>query len=66
MRFTVLTLFPEVITRYLTEGVLSRAVQKGLIEVKMWREDTEAIVRRPYHLYNTDTVGGEIILDNQQ
>jgi tRNA (guanine37-N1)-methyltransferase len=33
MRFTVLTLFPEVITRYLTEGVLSRAVQKGLIEV---------------------------------
>jgi len=33
MRFTVLTLFPEVITRYLTEGVLGRAVQKGLIEV---------------------------------
>lgn len=33
MRFTVLTLFPEVINRYLSEGVLGRAAQKGLIEV---------------------------------
>jgi tRNA (guanine37-N1)-methyltransferase len=34
MRFTVLTLFPEVVTRYFTEGVVGRAVQKGLIGVE--------------------------------
>ncbi len=34
MRFTVLTLFPEVVTRYFTEGVVGRAVQKGLLGVE--------------------------------
>ena len=33
MRFDVLTIFPDMITPYLSEGVLGRAIARGLIEV---------------------------------
>lgn len=35
MRFDVLTLFPELFTPFLNEGVLGRAVKKGLIHVRL-------------------------------
>lgn len=34
MRFTVLTLFPKIIEAYLDEGVIGRAVSKGLVVVE--------------------------------
>ena len=33
MKFHVLTLFPEMITRGLTSGIMGRALEKGLIQL---------------------------------
>ncbi len=33
MKFDVLTLFPDMFTSYLREGILGRAIQRGLVEV---------------------------------
>ena len=35
MKFDVLTLFPEMFTAYLQQGVLGRAVKKGLVDVNL-------------------------------
>ena len=35
MRFDILTLFPELITPFLKEGVLGRAVKKGLLDIRL-------------------------------
>lgn len=35
MKFDVLTLFPEMIEAYLKQGVLARAVQKGLVDITL-------------------------------
>jgi len=35
MKFDVLTLFPEMLTAYLQQGVLGRAVKKGLVDVNL-------------------------------
>ncbi len=35
MRFDVLTLFPDMFTSYLEEGILGRAIQRGLVEVAL-------------------------------
>ncbi len=36
MRFDVITIFPELIHGYLREGVVGRALSKGLIQVQTW------------------------------
>lgn len=36
VRFDVLTLFPGLFDGFLTESILSRAITKGLVEVKLW------------------------------
>jgi len=35
MRFDILTLFPELFTPFLKEGVLGRAVKKGLLDIRL-------------------------------
>ncbi|MDT0594700.1 tRNA (guanosine(37)-N1)-methyltransferase TrmD [Glaciecola petra] len=35
-RFSVVTLFPEMFERFITQGVIGRAVKKGLIEVALY------------------------------
>lgn len=36
MRFDVLTLFPEIFAGYLGEGLLKRAIERGLVEVRLF------------------------------
>jgi len=33
MRFDIITIFPEILTSYLKEGILAQAIKKGLIQV---------------------------------
>lgn len=35
MKFAIITIFPEIFYAYLGEGILKKAIQKGLIEVKV-------------------------------
>src|SRR4030042_5585965 len=35
MRFDILTLFPELFSAFLKEGVLGRAVKKGLLDIRL-------------------------------
>src|SRR5438874_12905008 len=36
MRFDVLTWFPEIFSGYLTQSLLKLAIQRGLVEIKLW------------------------------
>lgn len=36
MRFDVLTLFPEIFSGYLQQSLLKKAIDRGLVEVKLW------------------------------
>ncbi len=36
MRFDVLTLFPEMFTGYLSNGLLRMAIERGLVDVQLW------------------------------
>jgi tRNA (guanine37-N1)-methyltransferase len=36
VRFDVLTLFPEIFSGYLTQSLLKLAIDKGLVEIRMW------------------------------
>jgi tRNA (guanine37-N1)-methyltransferase len=36
MRFDVLSLFPEIFQGYLTQSLLKRALEKGLVEIHLW------------------------------
>jgi tRNA (guanine37-N1)-methyltransferase len=36
MRFDVLTLFPEIFSGYLTQSILKRAIQRGLVSIHLW------------------------------
>jgi len=36
MRFDVLTLFPEIFSGYLTQSILKLALQRGLVEIRLW------------------------------
>ena len=36
MRFDVLTLFPEIFSGYLTQSLLKRAIDKGLVQIQLW------------------------------
>lgn len=35
-RFSIVTLFPDMFTGYLSQGVIGRAVKKGLVEVDFY------------------------------
>ena len=54
MRFDVLTLFPETFHGYLGQSVLRRAIERGLVDVRLhgirdWAEDKHSRVDdRPY------------------
>ena len=54
MKFDVLTLFPDMFTSYLKEGILGRAIERGLVDVALlnirdFAEGTHRIVDdRPY------------------
>lgn len=37
MRFDIITLFPELFTPHLTQGVTRRAFESGAVEVKLWQ-----------------------------
>ncbi len=36
MRFDVLCLFPEMFAGYLTQSILKRAIQNGLVDIRLW------------------------------
>ena len=36
MRFDILTLFPEIFSGYVTQSILSKAIERGLIAVHLW------------------------------
>lgn len=49
MKFDIITIFPKVITEYLTVGVLSNAIKKGIVEVNVhdlrkWTKDNHRSV----------------------
>ncbi|MHB8322345.1 MAG: tRNA (guanosine(37)-N1)-methyltransferase TrmD, partial [Acidithiobacillus sp.] len=48
MRFDVLTIFPGLIHGYLQEGIVGRALTRGLIEVHTWnpRDFSDSAYRR--------------------
>ena len=54
MRFDVLTLFPEIFPGYLGQSVLKRAIERGLVEVRLhnirdWANDKHRTVDdRPF------------------
>lgn len=36
MRFDVLTIFPEIFNGYLQQSLLNKAIERGLVEIKLW------------------------------
>ena len=36
MRFDVLTLFPEIFSGYLTQSLLKLAIDRGLVDIRLW------------------------------
>jgi tRNA (guanine37-N1)-methyltransferase len=36
VRFDVLTLFPEIFSGYLTQSILNLAIERGLVDIKLW------------------------------
>lgn len=54
MRFDVLTLFPELFTGYLQQSLLKLAIERGLVEVKLWdfrewaKDKRRSVDDRPY------------------
>lgn len=56
MRYDVLTLFPEMISAYLQEGILARAVKGGLIRVEI--TDIRDYARGPHRTADDRPFGG--------
>ncbi len=54
MRFDVLTLFPEIFSGYLSQSILKKAIDRGLIEVQLWNirdwatDKHKSVDDRPY------------------
>lgn len=46
MRFDVLTLFPEIFSGYLAQSLLKKAIDRGLVTVKLWDFRNWAIDKR--------------------
>jgi tRNA (guanine37-N1)-methyltransferase len=56
MRFDVLTLFPDLLTSFLEESVLGRAVRKGLVDIRFI--DIRAFARGPHKVTDDRPYGG--------
>ncbi|MEX2286515.1 MAG: tRNA (guanosine(37)-N1)-methyltransferase TrmD [Planctomycetaceae bacterium] len=54
MRFDVLTIFPEIFTGYLQQSLLNLAIERGLVDVRLWnfrdwaKDKRKSIDDRPY------------------
>src|SRR4051812_24891896 len=54
MRFDVLTIFPEIFTSYLQQSLLNLAIERGLVDVRLWnfrdwaKDKRKSIDDRPY------------------
>ena len=56
MKFDILTLFPDLIKPFLKEGVLGRAVQKGLLEIRV--TNIRSFARGPHKVTDDRPYGG--------
>ncbi len=56
MKFDVLTLFPDMFTSYLREGILGRAIQRGLVEVGL--RDIRDFAMGPHRIVDDRPYGG--------
>ena len=56
MKFDVLTLFPDMFTSYLREGILGRAIQRGLVEVGL--RNIRDFAHGPHRIVDDRPYGG--------
>ena len=56
MKFDVLTLFPDMFTSYLREGILGRAIERGLVEVAFL--NIRDFAERPHRIVDDRPYGG--------
>ncbi|MBW2709917.1 MAG: tRNA (guanosine(37)-N1)-methyltransferase TrmD [Deltaproteobacteria bacterium] len=56
MKFDVLTLFPDMFTSYLKEGILGRAIERGLVDVALL--DIRDFSRGPHRIVDDRPYGG--------
>ena len=56
MKFDILTLFPDLLKPFLEEGVLGRAVQKGLLDIRL--TNIRSFARGPHHVTDDRPYGG--------
>ncbi|MBW2065885.1 MAG: tRNA (guanosine(37)-N1)-methyltransferase TrmD [Deltaproteobacteria bacterium] len=56
MRFDILTLFPELFTSFLKTGILGKAINKGLVEVRL--TDIRDFARGPHRVTDDRPYGG--------
>ena len=56
MKFDVLTLFPDMFTSYLKEGILGRAIERGLVDVALL--NIRDFARGPHRIVDDRPYGG--------
>ena len=56
MRFDILTLFPDLFPPFLKEGVLGRAVKKGMVDIRL--TDIRSFARGPHKVTDDRPYGG--------
>ncbi len=56
MKFNVLTLFPDMFTSYLREGILGRAIERGLVDVALL--NIRDFARGPHRIVDDRPYGG--------
>ena len=56
MRFDIITLFPEIVSGYLAESLLSKAIAQGLVEVHL--HDLRQWSRNKHHKVDDRPYGG--------
>ena len=56
MRFDILTLFPDLFSPFLQEGILGRAVKKGLVDIR--RTNIRSFARGPHKVTDDRPYGG--------
>ncbi len=56
MKFDVLTLFPDMFTSYLKEGILGRAIERGLVDVALL--NIRDFAERPHRIVDDRPYGG--------
>ena len=56
MKFDVLTLFPDMFTSYLREGILGRAIERGLVDVALL--NIRDFGRGPHRIVDDRPYGG--------